>query len=235
MSPVDFSATEDRSYIALSTRLSSAPEFGDPIDPHANVRRRVTLVFAALSLIALVVSRFHGTNLPWMIALLIFLVGQVLALVAMVALSWRQDFKGLLNPRLSIAAQLDFDLPHYQKTLEWLMDWPEDVLKRYADFIRLRRTLFEQRMPGVFGPSGSFGILPLTIAVGAQIHEYMTTGSIGTLTILATLFFFWFAFVAWSSQLSKFRIDIMSLLLDEAIRGQAEQRASNLEFQANAG
>jgi hypothetical protein len=87
-------------------------------------------------------------------------------------------------------------------------------------------------MPGVFGPIGSFGILPLTIAVGAQIHEYMTKGTLGTLTTLATLFLLWFAFIAWSTQLSKFRIDAMSLLLDEAIRGQTEQRTTTTRLQA---
>ncbi|KAF1007847.1 MAG: hypothetical protein GAK28_01323 [Luteibacter sp.] len=131
------------------------------------------------------------------------------------------------SPSRTFAEQLDFDFPNYNSLMRYLISQPTDLLKLHANMSRYRRERMGMKAPFLYGSAQLLGILPFTLAVAYQVKVTLANRNIGIIDGVIVFVIFTLYVASWTSVVTKFKLDAMDMLLQEAVRLQMEEVATN--------
>ncbi|HXO99533.1 MAG TPA: hypothetical protein VN813_03475 [Luteibacter sp.] len=207
------------SFDELNRRIEAMPDF-ENARSRAPKRAKVLLKVAVAS--GLLAVLMYKMPLPGLMQLVIESILLAVEIGAFIAHLWfSRSIKSTFAPIRDHAHQLDHDILFHEGLVAWLASQPAEVLRKHADFSRFRRERMDQKLPLLIGGFQLLGILPLGIAAYLQVREIVAGRHIGWLEVVAGLTLAMLYAAAWTSALTKTRLDAMDMFLQDAVSRQA--------------
>jgi hypothetical protein len=213
--------SEALTFVEFNRRLSAMPEYDEP-HPKKSLWGRIGLATTIVTfLLAMVVQRLPLSSMVQGTLLLILVLIEIIGLFINF---WntKHEFVSLVHPLRDFAAQLDFDIDHHFAILDWLVSQPRETIDRYAALTRFRRERMNQKMPLLLGNFATLGVIPVVVGIYLQAREYIAGRHIGFLEAIVAFVLLMTYFLAWTTAITKARLDGMDMYLQEAVTRQAE-------------
>ncbi|MET4674960.1 MULTISPECIES: hypothetical protein [unclassified Luteibacter] len=201
---------------SLNQRLSTMPDYDAPTQS-SRQWSRIAITIAALSyLAALGIPRLPIDGGTQAILLLAFLVVEVVGLTMSMWMT-RGEFRTMFRPMEELSKQLDHDFDYHFSLRTWLMEQPEDRLRKYASMAAFRRERYAQKLPMLAGAIPTLGIIPVLVAIYFQGRQLLEGGHLSVVDWLFGFALLLFYVLTWTSSIAKSRLDAIDMHLQGAL------------------
>lgn len=125
--------------------------------------------------------------------------------------------KGMWQWREKFISGADFGFDRHSEIIQWLMQFPKEVLEDRMHFIRDTRIRMGDKMGLVIGSMEKLGMVPVLLAVITQIQEFRDPGSLPAWRIVLAFFLILMYAMTISISLMRLRAHLHEMLLTHAI------------------
>ncbi len=125
--------------------------------------------------------------------------------------------KGMWGWRERFISGADYAFEHHRELIQWLMQFPKEVLEDRMHFIRDARLRMGDKLGLVIGSLEKLGMVPVVIAVITQIQEVRDLGSLPPWRIVLAFFLILMYAITISISLMRLRAQLHETLLSYAI------------------
>lgn len=208
------------SFTELNRRIDALPDFERSRSPSPRSRRYWLLGGFVAAAAGIAIGNVNIPPLMKIIGVYLALALEIIGFSVHLWLVRREMFD--FTPSRTFAAQLDFDFPNYNALMQWLTSQPSITLSQHANMSRFRRERMGTKAPFLYGSSQLLGVLPFTLAVAYQVKVTIANWHIGIADGVIVFIVFMLYVASWTSVVTKFKLDAMDMLLQEAVRLQTE-------------
>jgi hypothetical protein len=203
---------------SLNTRIDALPEHSSvSMEMPIKSKYGYTIALVAFALCFLSLKVLPDGQLYSAIVPSIFLFVEILAIVFVVISNWPIRPQGFRGERMEYAEQLDHDLEHHTKLIEWLASFPRDKLAQLTDYAELRHERFREKLPLLTGSIEKLGVFPVLLGVFAQIKALHWPLDLSWIEII---FYFSIALLYWQCMLrvsARYRAQFFEMILKRAL------------------
>ena len=214
---------------ALNKRIDELPDHSSiSMEIPTKVKYCYAIAFLAFALCLLSAKALPDSRSYSVVFSSIFLSIEIAAIAVSIFYYRSVRISGFRSERIEYAEQLDHDLEHHTKLIEWLSDFPRARLAVLADYAELRHERFRERLPLLTGAIEKFGIFPVLLAIFVQVKAMHWPLDVSWPEII---FYFFLALLYWQCMLgvsARYRVQFFEMLLKRALK-LVDERSKSTE------